>query len=260
MKRKFLIFILLGLFSVVHCSGGQNISGEIEEQINLKPNETQILNNEKYQARYEWGYITLTKAKIRKAPTVKATVIGTYPLNKKIKYYQYNKKWFVIQYKKRMVYIHHSCISDKPIKNRKFSIPHNSGFKSYMSYKAITSKTSPQYKLQKIAYTGKYGIRQIHGYYCVAVGTGFGANIGDYANLILNNGEEIPIIISDIKANNHTEANNIVTSSNGCVSEFLVDTSVLNKKIAIHGDVSHANKKWNSKVVAIMIYNKNIFE
>ena len=109
-----------------------------------------------------------------------------------------------------------------------YTMPSTSGFKSYMSYKAITSTSSPQYKLQhSYAYTGDYGIRQVNGRYCIAIGTFSGASIGTYVDLILNNGTTIHCIIGDFKSNAHTDASNMMTS-NGCVSEFIVDMNSFN--------------------------------
>lgn len=142
----------------------------------------------------------------------------------------------------------------------KFDVPKNSGFKSYMTYKAITDKSSKQYMLQsRYAYTGDYGIRKINDRYCVAIGTGFGAQIGDYADLILENGEIIPIIVSDIKADKDTDSGNIMTVQNGCVSEFIVDTTALSKNVMKYGDVSKATELWDSSVKEIKIYDKNVF-
>ena len=50
-----------------------------------------------------------------------------------------------------------------------------------------------------------------------------------------------------------------MTISNGCVSEFLVDLSVLDKKVKIGGDISLCNDSWNSSVVTLRVYDKNIF-
>ena len=142
----------------------------------------------------------------------------------------------------------------------KFDVPKSSGFKSYMTYKAITDKSSKQYMLQSLyAYTGDYGIRKIDDRYCVAIGTRFGAQIGDYADLILENGEIIPIIVSDIKADKDTDSSNIMTAQNGCVSEFIVDTTALSKNVMKYGDVSKATELWDSSVKEIKIYDKNVF-
>lgn len=152
-------------------------------------------------------------------------------------------------------------ISDIEYSYIEYKIPENTGFKSYMSYKAVTSKKSDQFKLQSnYAYTGDYGIRQVNKRYCIAVGTAFDAEIGDFADLILENGEVIPTVISDIKDDKDTQDNNIVTVYNGCVSEFIVDISVLKEDVRIKGDVSYCKNEWDSPVIKIKIYEKNVFE
>lgn len=141
-----------------------------------------------------------------------------------------------------------------------FNVPSNSGFKSFMSYKTITSKSSKQYILQsRYAYTGNYGIRQVNGRYCIAIGTFSNATIGTYVDLILENNSVIPCIIGDFKAETHTDSSNIITTHNGCVSEFIVDKSVLNRTAKQMGDISYCEQNWRSPVVTIRIYEENVF-
>lgn len=136
-----------------------------------------------------------------------------------------------------------------------YPVPKNSGFKSYMPYTAITSKSSPQYKLQhEQAYTGNYGIRQVDGRYCIAVGSYFTSEIGTNLDLILANGTVIQCILADQKADQHTDANNITTVHNGCVSEFVVDTSSLVSMAKKMGNISYCNEDWNSPVSSIRVY------
>ena len=125
-----------------------------------------------------------------------------------------------------------------------------------MPYTAITSKSSPQYKLQCKAYTGDYGIRQYDNRYCVAIGTGFNANVGTYFDLILTSGTVIPCIIADIKADKHTDSNNMVTKASGCLTEFVVDSSKLNKDAKRMGDISYCCEEWNSRVEKVRVYDK----
>lgn len=146
------------------------------------------------------------------------------------------------------------------IKYKEYTMPSTRGFKSYMSYKAITSTSSPQYKLQSTyAYTGKYGIRQVDDRYCIAIGTFSGASIGTYVDLVLKNGTVIPCIIGDFKANAHTDSRNMMTS-NGCVSEFIVDTGSFNTTAKKMGDASYCNDSWKNPVKSIKVYDKNVFK
>lgn len=134
-------------------------------------------------------------------------------------------------------------------------VPSNNSFKSFMSYKAITSKSSQQYRLQKSAYTGEYGIRMINGRFCIALGTGFNISVGTYVDLILENNTVIPCIVGDIKDPKHTKSDNITTITNGCVSEFIVDIKKLDPLAKRMGDISYCNNMWKSSVSKIRIYN-----
>lgn len=96
--------------------------------------------------------------------------------------------------------------------------------KTYMSYKAITNKSSKQYALQQIAITdADTGVRTVDGDYCVAIGTGWGFSVGDKILVTLSNGKTFNAIVGDIKSNAHTNSDNKTTSHDGSVVEFIVD-------------------------------------
>ena len=77
-----------------------------------------------------------------------------------------------------------------------YDVPKNKGFKSYMDYRAITSRSSKQFQLQNLyANTNDCGIRVVNDRYCIAVGTHFNAEIGQYLDLILENGVIIPCVL-----------------------------------------------------------------
>ena len=111
-------------------------------------------------------------------------------------------------------------------------------FKSYMSYTAITNKSSAQWKLQQRAYTDKNGLRCIDGKPIVAIGTGWGLSVGDSALITCDNGNSFKVVIGDIKDNAHTLSDNKTTLANNCRCEFIVDVSQLNPKIKSSGNVS----------------------
>ena len=198
------------------------------------------------------GYTT-AKLNIREEPSVFSEIIHTIPFNVKIKYENYNEDWATIKYKGRSCYISKKYISDKKATYSSYNVPSNTGFKSYMPYKAITNETSKQYKLQQRAYTGDYGIRMIDGRYCVVLGSYFTKEIGTYFDLILENGTVIECILGDIKSSVHTKEDNI-TSFNGCVSEFIVDTNHLAENAKTSGDISNCNSEWDSPVIKINFY------
>ena len=128
-----------------------------------------------------------------------------------------------------------------------YSVPAgDTSFKSYMNYKAITDKESPQYKIQQQATTDDDGLRVIGDYYIVAMGSYYVSEIGDKFLIYLDTGEKIKVIAGDIKANKHTDDTNRyknVYDMDGNfigknVLEFIVDTSVLDEKAKNWGNIS----------------------
>jgi hypothetical protein len=188
--------------------------------------------------------------------------IGCLEFNKKIEYWDVNGEWSCIEYGNyEQAYIESKYIQDEQVDFYEVYAPSNSGFKSYMSYKAITNTGSPQYRLQsQFAYGGSYGCRMVEGRYCIAIGTGFGGSVGTYIDLILENGTTIPCIVGDIKSNEHTLGNNITTAHNGCVSEFLVDVNYLDKNAKISGNMESCNSDWRSPLEKAIVYERNILK
>ena len=140
---------------------------------------------------------------------------------------------------------------------RIYKIPAYSGFKSFMNYTALTSKSSMQYKLQQYAITTYDGFRMVNERYCIAVGTAFNAPVGQYCDLILENGTLINCVIGDIKADKDTDELHVFTK-NGCCSEFIVDDDYLPNEILIRGNVSYLNPLWQSPVDKIIIEEERI--
>lgn len=144
---------------------------------------------------------------------------------------------------------------------QEYQVLPNSGFKSYMSYTAITSQSSPQYMLQnQYAYTGEFGIRKVEDRFCIAIGRFSNARVGTYVDLILENEIVIPCIVGDFKANVHTDSSNMVTGHNGCVSEFLINIITLDATVKKMGDISYCREEWKSPVKIIKVYEENIFD
>ena len=233
-----------------------------EETTNLTAGITKVMMEYTHELSVDseeyTGYLT-SNMNVRSEPSTDSEILEVYPFNQKIQYQKYNDEWVEIQYKSGIAYICSEYISYEQLDYTEYIAPITSGFKSYMPYTAITSKSSPQYKLQQIAYTGTYGIRQYDNRYCVAIGTAFNADVGTYFDLILANGTVIPCIVADIKADRHTDSNNMITIANGCLTEFIVDSSTLNRKAKRMGDISYCNEDWNSRVEKIRVYDKNVF-
>ncbi len=143
-----------------------------------------------------------------------------------------------------------------------YSAPATEGFKSYMDYRTITDETSLQYKLQnEYAYTDKEsGIRMVGDRYCIALGSYFTTEIGQYVDLILGNSTIIPCILADQKDDAHTDDMNAVTIESDCVSEFIVDSNVLPNMVRLYGDVSRYDESWEARVTQVQVYDKNIFD
>lgn len=209
--------------------------------------------NSKKQYKWKTGYIK-SSINVKKYPKKSSKTIKTLTFNKKIKYIKYNKSWAIIEYKSKKGFIPLAQIKKKSTKSTTYNTP-NSKLMSYMSYKTITDTSSKQYKLQKNAYTGKYGIRQVNGRYCVAVGSFYTTKIGTYIDLILKNGTVIPCVLADCKDDSHTDSRNILTFD-GSLAEFVVDTNNLVYKAKYTGNIHNACKKWKSDVVKIKIYKK----
>ena len=149
-------------------------------------------------------------------------------------------------------------VEERIIEYKKVEMPTNSGFKSYMNYKTITIVNSSQYKLQQWAHNDPQGFRLYEGRYCVAVGSGTGARVGQYIDIILENGTHIPGIVGDMKADKDTDPTNMYTS-NGCCCEFIVDKDCLVTAVKRSGNCSMAKAEWASPVVNINVLDRNVF-
>lgn len=132
-----------------------------------------------------------------------------------------------------------------------YDVPNiNTSFKTYMSYKTITNKSSKQYKLQQTAYTDEHGFRKVGEFYCVAMGTYYSNNVGDRFHVTLDTGREIDVIIGDVKQDVHTDSENMYVPINGNMLEFIVDTDVLSSEIKKRGTVSYLEQfKGNIKEI-----------
>lgn len=220
------------------------------------------------------GWIGSETKDIVSEPSESGEVVGTLAFNEKIEYTIYNDDWYEIVNGDVSGYVSSANILNEDtgypsykqyeldviIGYTDYDAPSTSGFKSYMDYRTITSKNSKQYKLQsQYAVTGDYGIRMVNGRYCVAVGSHFTSDIGQYFDLILTNGTVIPCVLADQKADRHTDSNNIITMHNGCMSEFVVDSMSLNSLVRAHGDISKANDEWRYPVKTVRVYNTNVF-
>ena len=219
-------------------------------------------NQKKLNKNINWkkGWVT-TDVNIRKKPNTKSKILDTLKFNDKIKFVRFNKKWVKIKYKGKEAYVSRKYITKKKVDSDLYDLPAYSGYKSWMDYQMITASGSPQKLLQdEYAYTGTYGIRQINGRYCVAIGSYFTTEIGQYFDLILENGTVIPCILADQKADEDTDDDGIFTLHNGCATEFIIDFDCLNYAAKRDGDISSCADEWDSPVETIRVYEKNVLD
>ena len=110
-------------------------------------------------------------------------------------------------------------------------------FKCYEDYRAITATGSPQYQLQQEAWTDDNGLRRYESYYCVALGSAYGSEIGTKYLITLSSGTELMVILADQKADRDTVQGHTRDRS-GAVIEFVVDTPALPWEVKQSGSVS----------------------
>ena len=201
------------------------------------------------------GY-TVSSLRIREKPNTESEILNVLDYNAEVKYSKIkgNKKWFVINYDGKLGYISADYISSERPKYRSMGVWGDSR-KSYMDYTTITSVSSDQYKLQRIAYTEYNGIRAVNGRFCIAVGSYYSHNVGQYVDVVLGNGNVLKCIIGDCKKNKDTINGNSLGADGGAV-EFIVQTSALNWKSINQGDVSYSTDGWDSNVIEIRLYDK----
>lgn len=230
------------------------VSSIVEEDIEEEP--VIVYNYE------NTGYATTT-LNIRKEPKKSSEKLGSFEFNEKICYsYLDNDSengWGAIEYGDSIAYVSLKYISDEQANYKELGVDGDKR-KSYMDWTCITSKSSPQYKIQhNYAYTDSNGVRAVDGRYCIALGSYYTHDVGRWVDLVLEDGSIIECIIGDCKADRDT-VNNHSMGIDGGVAEFIVETSALPKRARQMGDVSYSTDGWLQNVVSIRIYDKNILE
>lgn len=135
----------------------------------------------------------------------------------------------------------------------------NSSFKTWMSYKAVTNKNSPQYKfIYTWGWSDSEGFMRCCGerdlgieqdYYLIALGSYYGTTIGTKYKITLDTGKVFYGALADCKSDKHTNSTNQY-ARNKDVVEFLVDTKSLNRDVKRMGS-ANVYKPLNGKVVKI---------
>lgn len=200
------------------------------------------------------GYVNVSGLRVRENPDINSNVVEYLSWGDKIEYSEYDDEWLVIKVNDNYSYVSKKYISDT-LPNYKSKRVVGDTRKSYMDFKMITSTSSPQYKLQhKYAYTDDTGIRMVDGRYCVALGSYYTHKIGQYVDLVLENGTIIPCIIGDQKDDRDTNASHTI-AHDGSATEFIVETKALSGKTRRMGDIGYAQSDWLSNVVEVRIYD-----
>lgn len=209
---------------------------------------------------YRIGHTT-AHVNVRQQPTTDSTIVYKYPAGICIEYKESNTEgWYQTRYEGDIVYIYSEYIEEGMVPYRSISIS-SEGFKSFMDYRAITSKSSVQYQIQNnYAYTGKHGIRQVNGRYCIALGTAVNEDLGTYVDLFLANGTVINCILVERKDDIDTMEDNLTSTYNGCVSEFITDRDYMDDTIKHIGDCSYMESAWQSPVVEIRVYEMTMWD
>lgn len=125
-----------------------------------------------------------------------------------------------------------------------------SNFKSWTDYRALGRKT-PNYKLCSAANVDENGLLVYDGHYLVAMGSGWGVELGDTFLIITDEGNVFSVMICDEKADRDTDSTNTVTRTNGCMVEFYVRKDLLNHSVRHHGTVGKL-PQFSGKIIAVI--------
>lgn len=119
-------------------------------------------------------------------------------------------------------------------------------FKACTDYRCYNIEGTPHNRMQQACYTDELGCRRFNTDYCVALGSFYSDRIGDRFEITLDTGVTFNVITADMKADAHTDANNMYhpcVNYNGenaaNVLEFIVDTDILSKKAYLYGSLDY---------------------
>ena len=109
-----------------------------------------------------------------------------------------------------------------------------------MDWRAITSRSSRQWRLQQIAYTCDNGFRRVDGMYMIALGTYFlHYGVGEVFDITLSSGVSFRAVVGDVKSDAHTDSTNRFHLTDGSVVEFIVDRRYMPAQARLMGDMSY---------------------
>lgn len=130
----------------------------------------------------------------------------------------------------------------KEISVQNLKVLNSSSVKSYMDYKLITDITSPQYSFihNNMRVCDDGFLRDKDNYIGVALGSYFG-DIGDRFLITLSSGKFIPVVMIDLKSNEHTDINNFSHTMDGSIIEFVIEPLYMNDKVGENGLIYNGN-------------------
>lgn len=126
------------------------------------------------------------------------------------------------------------------------------GFKSFEPSYQITYGEAGALNRESI--TNENGFQMINDRYLVAIGTKYNLTIGQYFDIVLENGIIIPCVMGDTKADVDTDDSNMITMQTKCATEFIVTIDKLPNEAQVSGNVSSLCEEWDSPVKTIITY------
>lgn len=123
----------------------------------------------------------------------------------------------------------------------------NSSFKTYMDYRTITDRTSPQYDFVRTwGWTDGEGFLRANGerdlgisddYYMIALGSYYGTEIGTKYKITTDAGNVFYGVLCDQKDDSHTNSTHQYAYNNDII-EFVVDTRCLRNDVRKMGSAN----------------------
>ena len=102
--------------------------------------------------------------------------------------------------------------------------PHKN-FKSYMSWTALSPKSTQGELLAKATPDPKTAIMMYNGRYLVALGFAYAEKVGEEIDIVMESGQIIHAIVGDFKAKEHTDEYNSSQRWDGSIVEFIVSSN-----------------------------------
>lgn len=158
-------------------------------------------------------------------------------------------------------------VSDNYVDYEAPNIEYNS--KTYMRFQKFGyNEGNRQSALSRgsYAYTGDYDCRMVDGRYLIALGTYYTDTIGQYVDILLEDGTVIPCMLGDVKADTHTDENHQYQKWDKSVMEFIVDSpnttggkehdyDYFRETTGINNSFTEV-PEFESRVVGIRVYDK----